>query len=127
MEFVKADITDIEEISRLYDDVCDYLCEHENYPGWKKGVYPTKDDACAGIKERSLYIARYNNKIVGAVILQHTPEDGYKNVEWDLDSNYEKIYVICSTSGFYQVRDWKEVTGFYRRTCQERRMYWSEA
>ena len=45
MKFVKADFTDIEEISKLYDDVCDYLCTHENYPGWKKGVYPTKDDA----------------------------------------------------------------------------------
>lgn len=115
MEFVKADITDIEEISRLYDDVCDYLCEHENYPGWKKGVYPTKDDACAGIKERSLYIARYNNKIVGAVILQHTPEDGYKNVEWDLDSNYEKIYVICTLAvhpGFTRLGIGKKLLDF---------------
>ena len=51
MKFVKADFTDIEEISKLYDDVCDYLCTHENYPGWKKGVYPTKDDAESGIKE----------------------------------------------------------------------------
>ena len=33
MKLVKAEITDIEEISKLYDDVCDYLFEHENYPG----------------------------------------------------------------------------------------------
>ena len=45
MKLVKAEITDIEEISKLYDDVCDYLFEHENYPGWKKGVYPTGDVA----------------------------------------------------------------------------------
>ena len=36
MKFVKADFTDIEEISKLYDDVCDYLCTHENYPGGKR-------------------------------------------------------------------------------------------
>lgn len=51
MKLVKAEITDIEEISKLYDDVCDYLFEHENYPGWKKGVYPTGDVAEKGVKE----------------------------------------------------------------------------
>ena len=94
MKFVKADFTDIEEISKLYDDVCDYLCTHENYPGWKKGVYPTKDDAESGIKEGTLYIAKENQKIVGTVILRHKPEAGYKNVAWASESNYEKIYVI---------------------------------
>ena len=94
VEFVKADITDIEEISKLYDDVCDYLCEHENYPGWKKGIYPTKDDANEGTKESSLYIVKDKNKIVGSVILRHKPEEGYKNVDWVLESNYDKIYVI---------------------------------
>ncbi len=94
MKFVKADIADMEEISKLYDDVCDYLCEHENYPGWKKGVYPTGDDAVVGIKENALYIAKDNDKIVGTVMLRHKPEEGYKNLEWPLESNYEKIYVI---------------------------------
>ena len=41
MKLVKAEITDIEEISKLYDDVCDYLFEHENYPGWKKHIRRT--------------------------------------------------------------------------------------
>lgn len=91
MKFVKADFTDIEEISKLYDDVCDYLCTHENYPGWKKGVYPTKDDAESGIKEGTLYIAKENQKIVGTVILRHKPEAGYKNVAWASESNYGKI------------------------------------
>ena len=94
MIFVKADFTDIEEISKLYDDVCDYLCTHENYPGWKKGVYPTKDDAESGIKVGTLYIAKENQKIVGTVILRYKPEAVYKNVAWASESNYEKIYVI---------------------------------
>lgn len=49
MEFKKADSTDVQEISKLYDDVCEYLSEHKNYPGWKKGIYPTIDDANAGL------------------------------------------------------------------------------
>ena len=94
MEFKKAGSTDAEEISKLYDDVCEYLSEHKNYPGWKKGIYPTIDDADAGIKESSLYVAKDNNRIVGTMILRHKPEEGYKNVEWMTDNNYEKIYVV---------------------------------
>lgn len=94
MEIRKADMTDIEEIGKLYDDVCDYLCAYENYPGWRKGIYPTKDDAKDGIKESSLYVAKKDNRIVGTFILRHKPEEGYKNVEWFAESNYEKIYVI---------------------------------
>lgn len=94
MECKKADSTDVEEISKLYDDVCGYLSEHENYPGWKKGIYPTGEDADAGIKESSLYVAKDHNRIVGTMILRHKPEEGYKNVKWLTDDNYEKIYVV---------------------------------
>lgn len=94
MRIVEAEMTDIEEIGRLYDDVCDYLSEHENYPGWRKGVYPSRDDAKAGILERSLYIAKDNHRIVGTVILRHKPEEGYKNVDWGTENDYDRIYVI---------------------------------
>ncbi len=33
----KAVEADLECIERLYEDVCDYLETHRNYPGWKKG------------------------------------------------------------------------------------------
>ena len=94
MEIVKADRNHLEEIGALYDDICDYLGEHVNYPGWKKGIYPTMNDAKTGIEEGSLYIAKDNHKIVGTMILRHRPEEAYKNVEWSIESNYEKIYVI---------------------------------
>ena len=94
MTFEKANMNDLEEISNLYEDVCDYLNEHENYPGWKKGIYPSKDDARAGIEENALYIAKEHSKIVGTVILRHKPEERYKNIEWAVESDYEKIYVI---------------------------------
>lgn len=44
-------LSDLEQIEFLYNDLCDYLEVHENYPGWKKGVYPTREDAERGIRE----------------------------------------------------------------------------
>ena len=44
-------LSDLEQIEFLYNDLCDYLEVHENYPGWAKGVYPTREDAERGIRE----------------------------------------------------------------------------
>lgn len=94
MKFRKADARDVEEISRLYDSVCDFLEEHENYPGWKKGIYPTDEDANAGINENALYVVTDQDRIIGTMMLRHKPEEGYQNVAWITDNNYEKIYVV---------------------------------
>lgn len=42
MEIRKAVLVDLDGIARLYDAACDHLEAHENYPGWAKGVYPTR-------------------------------------------------------------------------------------
>lgn len=94
MIFTRAEAADLLEISSFYDAVCDDLCAHENYPGWKKGVYPTVDDARAGIKDGALYVIKNDAKIVGTVLLRHRPEEGYENAEWLTESSYDNIYVI---------------------------------
>ena len=57
MEIRKAAWGDLGEIARLYDTLNDYLESHVNYPGWKKGIYPTQEDARKGIEENALFVA----------------------------------------------------------------------
>lgn len=90
----RACADNIEEIGELYDNLNDYLTASVNYPGWKKGVYPTKEYAEKGIKEGSLYAAWNCSKIVGTVILNHEPENGYDTVDWNFKEDCSKIYVI---------------------------------
>lgn len=85
---------DIDELERLYNDLNDYLSEGVNYPGWKKRIYPVRQDAIDGIKEESLYVARYNGKIIGSVILRHKPEAAYSKVKWEFESDYSDVFVI---------------------------------
>ena len=94
MIFSKAKISDLDEVGNLYDAVCDYLNKHINYPGWKKGIYPTAEDARKGIEEGALYVVKSHGKIAGTVILRHEPEDGYKNAKWLTESCYDNIYVV---------------------------------
>ena len=57
---------DLDVIEQLYNDLLDVLETGMNYPGWKRGIYPTRKDALTGIVENSLFVARSGDSIVGA-------------------------------------------------------------
>ena len=86
--------SDINEIEGLYNDLNDALESGINYPGWKKGIYPIREDAIKGISEGNLYIARYKGKIVGSLILNHEPERAYSNIKWKTEDDYNEILVL---------------------------------
>lgn len=65
-----------------------------NYPGWIKGIYPIRENAIDGIESSNLYVAKYNGKIVGSVILSHEPESAYYEAEWEFESDYSDIFVV---------------------------------
>lgn len=90
----KATESDLDAIEELYDRVCDHLETHINYPGWKKGVYPSRSDAETGLMDDALYIAQISSKTVGSMILNHKPEEGYQNVSWLTEEDYPHIYVV---------------------------------
>lgn len=85
---------DIDKLEELYDELNDYLESSINYPGWKKGVYPIREDAVNGIKNENLYIASIDSKIVGSIILSHIPEPPYLNVNWQKKLDYSNVFVI---------------------------------
>lgn len=91
---VPGTTADIDDVEALYNDLNDDLESGINYPGWKKDVYPIRKDAVAGINEGDLYIAKYDNKIVGSVILNHKAESVYNSVKWKIDKEYKEVLII---------------------------------
>lgn len=84
----------IDEIARLYDDVNDFLEKGLNYPGWRKGIYPIRENAVNGVEQDCLFVAGLKDKIVGSVILSHEPESGYENAVWRYEGGYDRILVV---------------------------------
>lgn len=85
---------DIDAVSTLYNEVCDYLQTHINYPGWRKGIYPDRQDAERGIGEDSLFVAEVDGEIAGTFILRHQPEAGYALADWKNELSYSDIFVV---------------------------------
>ena len=90
----KAMEADIDCIEKLYEDICDYLEMHKNYPRWEKGIYTARCDAEKGLETNSLYVAQMGEKTVGTVILNHEPEEGYRNGKWLTEDDYRHIHVV---------------------------------
>ena len=85
---------DLLEIATLYDEVTAYLQQNINYPGWKKGIYPTYNEALSGVSKQELYVALYQGKIVGCVTLNHQQEDNYQQGNWSIIAKANEVYVI---------------------------------
>ncbi len=85
---------DVGELAALYDVLNDYLESHVNYPGWKKGVYPTREDAVRGVEEGTLFVAVEKGRIASSFLLRHKPEEGYAAVDWQVDLPYSRIFVL---------------------------------
>ncbi len=94
LKIEKGTEKDIDEIAVLYDDINDFLEKGMNYPGWRKGIYPVREDAVHGLEQDCLFIVRLKDKIVGTVILSHEPENGYEKGTWQYEGSYDRIYVI---------------------------------
>ena len=85
---------DVDAVSALYDEVCDDLESHTNYPGWRKGIYPDRQDAERGIGENGLFVAELEGEIAGTFILRHQPEAGYALADWKMELPYSDIFVV---------------------------------
>lgn len=94
IKIVKGIPEDINELEQLYNDINDALAKGMNYPGWIKGVYPIRENAEKGIEQEKLFVARDHNKIVGSIILNHEPENGYENAAWHYEGSYDRIFVV---------------------------------
>lgn len=94
MTIEKASMRDADELGRLYDAINDHLAASINYPGWKRDVYPVREDAVRAISEGTLFAARREACIAGTVILSHREEAGYAQADWGVSIAPEDLIVV---------------------------------
>lgn len=94
IQILKATYKDIDGLVNLYNELNDYLATHINYPGWKKGVYPTKEDAIHFFESDTLYVAKEGDKLLGSLALTHESEKEPEHGNWLIDASYDDIFVI---------------------------------
>lgn len=96
IEIKKATAADIDEIERMYDALNDHLAAGTNWPGWKKGVYPVRQNALDGLVEDALYVARLQpgGPIAGSVVLNHLPETPPVHGRWLIEATDDEVLAV---------------------------------
>ncbi|NLW79529.1 MAG: GNAT family N-acetyltransferase [Ruminococcaceae bacterium] len=94
LEIVQGQPGDANALEALYNAVHDHLARGVNWPGWEKGIYPTRRDAERGLEEDSLFVAKDGADIAGSIILSHRPEPAFMPVKWLADCDYSEVFVI---------------------------------
>lgn len=101
---------DLDALERLYRDVCGHMAATVNYCGWKRDVYPARQDAEVGVREGGLFLAEENGETAGSFILSPRQEDAYKTVTWPSDLPERDVRVIYT----FAVHPWHRGRGVGR-------------
>lgn len=94
LTFRLATQQDIDALEQFYNNINDYLAVTVNYTGWRKGIYPARQDAEAAIDEGALFIAEEQQELIGSLILRHTPEPAYRTASWQAKLDDRDVLVI---------------------------------
>lgn len=94
IEFIKASLSDIDEVENLYNDLCDFLVTKDYNPGFRKGYYPTRQEALYFLEGDALYVAKVDGKIVGSIALTHNGNaETNESLKYD-ETNYSDMLFI---------------------------------
>jgi ribosomal protein S18 acetylase RimI-like enzyme len=84
---------DVPALGRLYDELNDYMAAHTNYPGWKKGIYPTIEHAAEDVAEGANFIAWSDNSVAGSIVLNHK-SDQPQEYQWLIKADENEVFFV---------------------------------
>lgn len=84
----------VRRVAALYSDLHDALESGPNYPGWRRGVYPTPEVAAIAFGRGTLYLLYEGEALAGAVELNQEPEAAYTDAAWGAALTNEEILVV---------------------------------
>ncbi|MDO5446132.1 MAG: GNAT family N-acetyltransferase [Eubacteriales bacterium] len=94
MNFRKAQQSDIQQITEIYERIHSEEEAGRLTTGWIRGVYPTEDTALTAIQRDDLFVVEEDGVVAGSAILNNIQMDSYRDGSWELACNDEEILVM---------------------------------
>ena len=73
---------DIAAVAGIYDRILAQEERGDGCTGWKRGIYPTEEDARSMWADGELYVMEKEGAIVAAARINHTPVPEYAQAHW---------------------------------------------
>ncbi len=85
---------DYKYIRDFYYSLIESMENAEFTPGWEKDIYPTQEFIITSIKNHELFFIEDNTEIMACMIVNHSYNEGYKQVKWSVDARDNELLVI---------------------------------
>jgi len=90
----QAMMAEYNDVEKFYCGLIDSMRESEFKPEWKMGVYPTEKLLKDAIEQGTLYLAHLENRLAGAMIMNHDCEPEYGSVKWQINAKREEVMAV---------------------------------
>lgn len=89
-----ATYSDIDAITRIYDDIHTDEEAGKLTIGWQRNVYPTRETAAASIEIGDMFVCEKEGHIVAAAKINKEQVDVYANGNWEYEVDDKEIMVL---------------------------------
>lgn len=86
---------DIAAIVGIYGRILTKEEQNGSFTGWKRGIYPTEEDARSMLADGELYVMEVAGAVVAAARINHIPVPEYAQAHWTFwEEDPDKVLII---------------------------------
>ena len=94
MDIRAADISEYERVRLFYYSLINEMAQLPYGAGWIKDVYPSREMIKGCVEAGEYYIAEENGSICGAMVVNHSFNESYRDFNWPTKAEDDEITVI---------------------------------
>lgn len=90
----QASVAEFAAVRAFYDHLIDALETRPHHPMWSKDGHPADAYLMAALERSELWIAELQGQLVGAMVVNHDANDGYRNVAWRVQADATEVSIV---------------------------------
>lgn len=90
----KAEPKEYAAVCGFYDTLIEEMAVLPYHPKWQKGIYPEYEYLKAAIRAGELFVAIEDEVILGAMVVNHSVNDGYRDANWHVSAEAHQVTLI---------------------------------
>ena len=94
MNIRKANVSDLDGIEKIYNDIHTAEEGGEQTIGWIRDVYPVRATAEAALKRDDLFVLEDGGELLGTAIINKIQVDVYKDGKWEYEATDDEVCVL---------------------------------
>ncbi len=94
MNIRKANVSDLDGIEKIYNDIHTAEESGEQTIGWIRDVYPVRATAEAALQRDDLFVLENGGELLGTAIINKIQVDVYKDGKWEYEAADDEVCVL---------------------------------